>query len=119
MDLSANPAKYRRTIRAAQVLQRFALVRGQRPRAPHRERAQPERTELDAPEPHHRMPEGRAVSLDLAVSSFAEGDLEPRGPGPCLSRRTAEGTAGPSGKVTPCRQRARSAGPTRRSTSAS
>src|SRR4029453_10850123 len=110
MDLSANPAKYRRTIRAAQVLQRLPLVRGQRPRAPHRERAQPERTELDAPEPHHRMPEGRAVSLDLAVSSFAEGDLEPRGPGPLLEqthRGGHRGTIGHTHPVPPAGQVAR------------
>src|SRR5215472_15146539 len=78
-DLSANSAKYRRTPWAAQVLQPGQLVDGEPTRLSRGERAEAERAEADTTEPHHRMLEGSAVTLDLAIAPFTERELDPRG----------------------------------------
>src|SRR5262249_61241893 len=77
-DLSANSAKYRRTPWAAQVLQPGELVDGEPTRLSRGERAEAKRAEADTTEPHHRMLEGGAETLDLAIATFAERELDPQ-----------------------------------------
>ena len=62
------------------LFNRLALARRQLAAAPDGQAPKPQRTELDAPEAQHRMAEGLAVALDLAVAPFGERDLEPRRP---------------------------------------
>src|SRR5262249_57651476 len=80
-DLSANPAKYRRTVRTAQVLQRSELVGGESTRLARGKRAEAEWSEAHATQAQHGMIEGRAVALHFAVASLGERELDPRGLG--------------------------------------
>src|SRR5262249_7343766 len=106
-DLSANSAKYRRTPWAAQVLQPRQLVDGEPTRLSRGERAEAERAEADTTEPYHRMLEGRAVTLDLAIAPFAERDLDPRGLRPGAEEAHAgrdSGAVGQHDTATPARE---------------
>jgi len=55
----------------AQVPQLIELGGGQGARSPRLERPQAQRAELDAAQTHHRVAEGLAVALHLAVAPFA------------------------------------------------
>src|SRR5262249_35740677 len=106
-DLSANSAKYRRTPWAAQVLQPGELVDGEPTRLSRGERAEAKWAEADTTEPHHRMLEGGAVALDLAIAPFAEGELHPRGLRAGAEEAHAgrdSGTVGQHDAATPARE---------------
>jgi len=68
--------QYRGIVRVAQVVQSLPLARRELAAAADGKAPEPQGAELDAPEAQHRMAQGLAVALDLAIAPLGERDLE-------------------------------------------